>query len=122
MDTARVLETDDKDAFAKILRHQGLPSSRSTANRLIQPKGTPVERLLLERIAREGFENEALSSHLIDGTAAKSLHSRDLEGFLDRRAQLLNRSVRHLTDRMAAWGQNDRPSVDHLLEEAGVEV
>ena len=41
IDVAGLLEQEDKDAFAKILKKPGLRLSRSPANRLIQPKGYP---------------------------------------------------------------------------------
>lgn len=122
IDIAGLLEEQDKDAFAKIVRKAGLEGGGSPANRIIQSKGVPVHRRLRKRIAAHGLEDPVLASHAIDPRVARCLAADDLEGFLARRAEVLTQEVRRFADRMAAWDHSDRPSIDHLLEEAGAEL
>ena len=120
LDVPGLLETHDKDAFIKILKQAGLEQSRSPANRLIQSKGTPVHQLLRERIFEHGTEDAVLASHAISQRAAERLAAGDLEGFLAKRAETLTEEIRHFCERRAAWNYSDRPSIDYLLDEAGV--
>jgi len=122
IDVAGLLDKEDKDAAAKILAQSDLERSRGVANRLIQPKGDPVHRLLLDRIAVHGPDDPVLHSHAIDGTAAALLAADDLPGFLARRSEILTAEVHRFGERMAAWDHTDRPSLDFLLAEAGVEA
>ncbi len=121
LDVAGLLEAEDKDAFAKIVK-QPVALSRSPANRTIQARGTSVLRLLVKRIQENGSEDQVLASHAISPLAAERLKAGDPEGFLTRRAETLTEEVRRFAERMAAWDHIDRPSVDYLLEEAGAGV
>lgn len=62
-----------------------------------------------------------LESHCLAGENQELLASSP-EQFLDSRKKRLVEEVRRFATRMAAWEHNDRPSIDHLLEEAGVEL
>ncbi len=120
IDVAKMIEEGDKGAFVKILKQTGLEGSRSPANRMIQAKGTPALPLLMKRIEEHGLDDRILASHAMDSQAGELLAAGALEEFLARRAKTLTDEVRNFSARMAAWDQNDRPSVDYLLEEAGV--
>jgi hypothetical protein len=122
VDIAGLLGEQGTEAFAKILPHADLEGAGGAANRLIQPKGDPVQLLLCDRIAGHGPGDPVLGSHGIDGTAAALLVAGDLPGFLARRAEILTAEVRRFSERMAAWDHNDRPSLEFLLAEAGVEA
>jgi hypothetical protein len=121
IDVAGLLEAEDKGAFVEIIRSNAA-AKRSPANRIFQTKGTPVRRLLEERIRAHGGEDAVLASHLVDAQAAQCLSAGDPEGFLARRAENLTEEMRRFSERRAAWDHNDRPSLDYLLAEAGVEL
>lgn len=122
IDIAGLLEEYDKDAFGKIVERSGLDESRSAANRILHPKGTPIHPLLRQRISDVGTDDPVLRSHAIDTRAAELLSAGDLTGFLARRSETLTNQIRRFGERMAAWDHNDRPSLDFLLAEAGVEA
>jgi Protein of unknown function DUF262 len=121
LDVAGLLEAQGKDTFVKVER-SGLAQSRSAANRILQPKGTPAHRLLRERIFNHGTADPVLKSHAIDERAAELLAAGDLAGFLARRSLTLTDEVRRFGERLAAWDHNDRPSLNYLLAEAGIEA
>ncbi len=121
IDVAGLLERRGKNAFPRILNETGLRCKRSPANRIIQPNGSSVHRLLLERISEHGIEDTVLASHAIDALAAELLASADLEGFLEARARKMASDLRRFGERMAAWNHSDRPSVEYLLALSGVE-
>jgi len=118
---AELLEKEGQDALAAIVKNRPrIPGTRSPANRMFQHKGTPIQQLLEERIAVDGVDNSILASHAIGAEAATMLDQGDLEGFLRRRGTQMVRRVRHFGERMAAWDHPDRPSVERILEEAGI--
>ncbi len=120
IDVAGLLEREDKGAFVKVLSQPG-ERSRSPANRILHSKGTPALRLLLQRIRESGAEDPILLSHAVTPQTAELLRAGNLEDFLANRAETLIQGMHRLGERMAAWDQNDRPSVDHLLAQAGYE-
>ncbi len=122
LDMAGLLEEQNKNAFRRIVDQPGVKGSRSAANRVLQPAGLRLPHLLRTRIQDHGSDDPVLRSHAIDAEAARLFAAGDLEGFLTRRAETLTAEVRRLADRMAAWDHNDRPSVDYMLAEAGVEA
>ena len=122
IDVAGALQEQGIDVFLKILQKSAREQSRSAANRLIHPRVSAVHQLLRRRIADYGVDDPILRSHAIDARAAERLAAGDLEGFLGQRAITLTAEVRRFAEKMAAWDQNDRPSVDYLLAEAGIEV
>lgn len=119
IDVATLLEKDGKGAFVKIFKQKDLPSSRGPANRIIQAKGTRVQQLLHRRISEHGPDDPDLASHAISPETAALLAAGDLEGFLESRTEVLTEQVRRYGERMAAWDHSDRPSLEHLLAEAG---
>lgn len=120
VDVPDLLERDGKDAFLPIVRSSGAEGVRSPANRIIHPRGVQPKRLLQQWIATTELDHPVLSSHAIDRIAADALKHGDDKGFLSRRTELLTREVRRFAERMAAWEQNDRPSIDALLKLADV--
>lgn len=122
IDVAGLIEEQDKDAFSRIVERPRVPGKRGAGNRLIHPKGAPILSLLRQRISETGPTDPVLASHAIDLEAADLLNSGDYEGFLALRSARLLREVRLFGERRAAWDHNDRPSLDYLLAEAGVEV
>jgi hypothetical protein len=125
IDIAALLEERDKDVFVKILRRSGLRGDRSAANRILHPRGASILRLLKERtffLLFEDYYDPILRTHAIDPQAAKLLDSGDLEGFLTQRSLTLTGEIGRFSERMAAWDHNDRPSVEYILAEAGVQA
>jgi len=122
LDAATLLEEQDKDVFCKILKESSVERARSPANRIIQPKGVTVRKVLLERFSEGGPGDSILASHAIDAEAAERLRDGDLEGFLARRNETLTREVRRFAEGVAAWEHSDRPSVEYLLETAGAQL
>lgn len=120
LDVAALLEENDKDSFVKIVKRA--KASRSPANRTLYRLESPLDRLLLDRIASTSVDDPVLASHAIDPRAAECLVAGDVDGFLAIRAELLTEETRRFAARMAAWEHNDRPSIDYLLKEAGVEA
>lgn len=120
LEVAALVDEQGGDSFVKIIKGSRIEGSRSPANRMIQAKGTPALRLLRRRVAQQGVDDPLLRGHAIDPQAAQLLASDELEGFLARRAEALTSEVRRLIQRRAAWEHSDRPSIEHLLEEAGV--
>ncbi len=121
IDVAALLEQEGKGTFGRILKKPGLRRSRGPANRIIQPRDVSAHRLLLDRISRFGTEDPVLASHAIDAPAAELLAADDLEGFLESRAKTITDDVLRLSEQMAAWEYNDRPSVEYLLATSGAE-
>jgi hypothetical protein len=73
-------------------------------------------------MSADGMDDPVLKSHAIGRRAAELLAAGDLPGFLAQRSTALSGEIRRFGERMAAWDHNDRPSLDHLLAEAGVEA
>lgn len=121
IDIAALVEEYDKDAFLKVLEKPGLELSRSAANRILHAKVASIYRLL-RVMAIHAKDDPVLRSHAIDRESASLLARGNLEEFLVRRSELLTEEVHRFAERMAAWDHNDRPSVEYLLAEAGVQV
>ena len=122
LDVVQLLTKDDKNVFCKILETGDLEFSASPVNRTIHSSEIPIHKLLQKRISEQGPADPVLASHAINPDAARCLLSNDLAGFLRFRAETLTREVRNFAERMAEWDQSDRPSIDYLLAEAGVEA
>lgn len=121
LDVAGLLDEDDRAAFAKIVKSDVSGVSRSPANRLIHPPAAAIDRLLRLR-ARQPGAAAILASHAIDPLGVEALEAGDPAAFLDRRLLDLTNAVRSFADRMAEWSHSDRPSIDYVLQEAGVET
>lgn len=119
LDLPALLEDQGKEAFARIVKQNVVEGSRSPANRMVQPKGVPVMRLLKRQRAPLLDGSAIAGSHAISEEALTQLNRGDLPGFLAVRAETLTTVVRRFGDRMAAWEHSDRPSVDYLLQRAG---
>jgi hypothetical protein len=79
-----------------------------------------VRKLLRDRIAEHGPSDPVVTSHLIDVSCATLLERDELEPFLEHRSELLVEEARRFGEKLAAWDHSDRPSMEHLLEAAGV--
>jgi hypothetical protein len=121
IEIANRLEEDGKDTFSRIFGDRKKEGARSPANRIISGKIPQAHEVLRENILAAESGRETVVSHGIDEEAAKLLLAGDQEGFLIQRTEHLNDLTRTFVDRMAAWGHNDRPSIEHLLAEARVE-
>jgi hypothetical protein len=121
VDVAGIIEEQGKDVFLKILRQSGLAGSRGAANRIIHLRIATAHQLLRQRIVDHGADDLVLRSHAVDEIAAELLAAGDSAGFLTQRSLILTAEVQRFAERMAAWDQNDRPSIEYLLAEAGIE-
>lgn len=75
--------------------------------------GISYQRLLrLDYKTNESF----FASHAIDALAFQALQQNKVDIFLQRRRDLLQKTVRNLGDRLAAWGQSDRVSVKRIVQ------
>ncbi|MFW6012364.1 MAG: DUF262 domain-containing protein [bacterium] len=119
LDVAALIEEQGKEAFARIVKRSDVAGSRGPANRILQPKGLQVMRLLKAQKPSLLNSVEIPSTHAISPEALDRLSREDLPGFLAVRAETLTAVVRRFGDRMAAWEHSDRPSVDYLLQRAG---
>jgi hypothetical protein len=116
LDVAALLDVSDRDAFRRILSQSPSDLLASSANRILL-SGTGVARTqLLAHIEAEHRSDFVLSSHGITRPAADALRGGRPELFLIQRHAKLRQVTSELCDRLAAWGQSDRPSIDHLLE------
>lgn len=121
LEIPQIIAEHDKRVFRKIVRQKGVDLARSPANRLIHPPGVNVTDAVRAIPADDPVGREVLASHCLDGEAQELLEH-DPERFLERRAERLTEEVRRFARRMGAWEQNDRPSVEQILKEAGVEL
>jgi hypothetical protein len=120
LDIARLMNEDGEGAFVEIIEGSEVEGTRGAANRILHPKGFQVTRLLLGRREAALFGTSIPASHAISDEALDLLARNDPAGFLAARAETLTTEVRRFADRMAAWEQSDRPSIDYLLH--GVEA
>lgn len=121
IDVTGLIEGSDKLAFPAVVQAPGSLAG-GPANRLVHPRGRRTRDLLVERIAARGAEDRALASHAISAAAAERLHAGDDLAFLEARAAAVLEEIRRFGERRADWDHSDRPSVDHLLSEVGVEL
>lgn len=96
-----------------------IEGARGAANRVFHPPGRSPSDLVRARVAK-GVDDAALRSHLITPDVAEALaEGREAEA-LARRRVLLEEEIRKLGRRLAGWGRGDRPSIDFLMQEAGI--
>lgn len=118
IDVAALIEERDAAAFRSIIpHHSGL--ARSPANRILLPGLGSARKELLA--LREERLTDVLASHAICGDAHAALLSGRPEEFLQHRKAEIERAVRDLARRLAAWDRNDRPSLQYILADAGQE-
>lgn len=114
LDVAAAIEASDLQAFRPIFSGSGGPLS-SPANRILLP-GPGSARQELVAVTERGFLHEFFASHLIDLEAAGAIVHNDAATFVDRRSSMIEGAVNSLGDRLAGWGQSDRPSIEYLLQ------
>jgi hypothetical protein len=119
VDIATLIEERDASAFRSIVpRHVGL--AKSPANRILLPGPGSARKELLE-LAGNGY-SEIFASHGISPEAEADLAAGKVDSFLQNRKSVLEEAVRALADRLAAWGQNDRPSLQYILQQVDEEI
>ena len=121
LDLPAVIDEHEKRSFRKILTGVGLPEERGAANRIIHPPGVSVRKTISTLALTPSHGPNILDSHYIDDQAAEALAERRYEDFLTIRGKAITLTVQDLTERLASWNHTDRPSIEHLLLEAGVE-
>lgn len=119
LDIAAVVEREQADAFRAILTTPGLAASRTAANRILHPPEGAIRQRLIQRAGDARDDEAILASHAIERAAAEALARNDAAGFLERRGAQMAALVDAMGERLAAWSRNDRPSIGHLLREAG---
>lgn len=98
---------------SKQLSVKNMPLAFGPANRVLLPTGASLMSRLL---AADWQQNAAfLMSHVITPEALEALQNKDKETFLRLRGQEIERLVRQQSNRLAAWGQADRISIDQLV-------
>ncbi|HSL82662.1 MAG TPA: DUF262 domain-containing protein [Thermoanaerobaculia bacterium] len=118
LDVGALIEEQGDRAFVKIVKQASVEGARSAANRILQPKGTPVMRLLRQHQAAPEFRNTIAPSHSLSSKSLDLLGDGDLDEFVAVRGETLTEAVRHFASRMAAWEHSDRPSIEYLLRAA----
>jgi hypothetical protein len=116
LDVAALLDTHAK--FRRILSGNGGELTGSLANRILLPGTGAARAQLIAHIESIGRTDAILSSHAITAEAAEALRNGQPERFLARRHDALRTATLALCERLAKWGQPDRPSIDFLLESA----
>lgn len=118
IDVAALIEQRDAGAFRSIIpRHVGL--ARSPANRILLPGSGSARKELLELNQRS--DAEFFSSHGISLHSVTALAKGNIDVFLQERKEAIEKAVQALSDRLAAWMQNDRPSLQYLLQQSDEE-
>ena len=114
IDIAALIENYDINAFRKIVPTNNL-LGRSPANRLLSwGKGAAYKDLLGNLIFPQDAE-KIYQSHAISPSALKSLQKGENETFLKERKIIIENAVNEFANRLAAWGQTDRPTIEYLI-------
>lgn len=116
IDVAGLIETHGSQAVRSLTGSAEPAQTRHPTNHLIHPPGVDVKRLIGEKVTGSPASDVVLRSHGIDEEAARRFKEEDWDGFLERRGEIFTKEARRFIDGRAAWGHNDRPSIDHLLE------
>ena len=74
-----------------------------------------IQKKLVELIQRDGTESQILKSHCIDKNSTEKLVNAEFDQFLSLRGKLMEATVDQMSSPLAAWGVNDRPSINHIL-------
>lgn len=121
IDIADLIEEHDLNAFRKIIS-VGTEATYWPSNRiLLSPISGGVRQELVDLISREGTNSAILRSHCINEKAAENLLNGELGEFLSLRSHLLKETIDSFGSRLAAWGMNDRPSINYILQQTGEE-
>ena len=104
-------ETESEPPFVAILKSTSdeLPLVATVANRLAHPYRPRLRRRL------EEVDADILASHGISFDARLALHAGDFGGFLQQRADDLQRHFEQVFARHARWQDSDRPSISALV-------
>lgn len=121
MDVASLIEAEQADSFRKIFTraNEKLVVVRTPANRVIHASDGAIGEMLRARLSAGRGQDAVLASHGIGAEAARLLRAGKTEEFLKSRSHELTRLVDEMGQRLAAWSRGDRPSVEHLLGDAG---
>jgi hypothetical protein len=106
--------------FRKIIRSGGY-YTQSPANRILLPGSGPARQEVLDWVKENPSLIARLSSHAISAKAILALTEKRNDEFMVMRHHEIELAVINLTDRLAAWGQSDRPSITYLLNRADFE-
>jgi hypothetical protein len=120
IDVAALIEEDEIGAFRKII-----PISkslgRSPANRILAPGNGTARREIIEQLdsvwKTEEINTKIWHSHAITELALTALHENRIDDFFEERKTVLENIIRECSNRLAAWEQNDRPSIDYLINQ-----
>jgi len=113
VDVAKLLEEQDVRAFRIIVPSGGSTLLHSPANRMLLPGSGSMR----QELKQYSYEEHAVvfTSHGITADATQALKSGDVQQFFEQRRKTLEQAAQQLGNRLAGWGQSDRPSVKHLL-------
>ena len=119
IDVPDLIAAHDLDAFRSIIPinsfgRRTIPLIQSPANRILLP-GTGSAKQELLSFTHSGNE-DFFHSHGINFNAWNYLAQGEVDGFLRERHEFLEQATRAMGNRLATWGQRDRPSIAHLLE------
>lgn len=115
VDIAELINLREADAFRPIIsagRHD-TKLVYNPANRILLPGYGSARRELTELNFLDN--EEFFRSHAINFDAWQFLRRNQIKDFLEQRQLLLEKAARGMGDRLAAWGQIDRPSISHIL-------
>lgn len=113
IDVARLFREQD-DPFVLLAPKAKGPLAQSLANRLLHPPIDPGDLLpCLAEIPEGAWETHAINASILDALA----RGHDDEA-IERREKLLAQRLGAVLDARAEWKQNDRPSLDALLDGA----
>lgn len=111
-----LVEAPERRRFRRIILTGKGPDSltSSAANRILLPDGPLSVR---QELLREPYAQKPafFASHGISEAAWQALNEDDLPAFLRLRHQALEEAVQQMGNRLAAWGQSDRVSIDQLI-------
>lgn len=110
IDLATAIEKYDRGVFRRIWPG----GSSSPANRILLP-GTGSAKAELLAYVKNDPDPKVLDSHGLTSDAVNALQQDDEAAFIEVREETLQQRVEALSNRMAAWGHPDRPSVKSIL-------
>lgn len=111
IDIPAIIERYDRDAFRKIWRR----GTRSPANRVLLPGDGSAYQELLSYV-KGSPSVRVLKSHGLSTDVVRALKNDDQDSFIKQREDIIRDRVEQLSGRMAAWDQNDRPSLRSIIE------
>ena len=130
-----LLASRKETGLRKIVYSNSSTLATSPANRMLLPGARPTieQQALFEEDEKGQYQlgisyerllqldyagnKDFLASHAIDEEAFVFLQDGNSEAFLIRRRDLLQQTVRNLSERLAAWGRADRVSIRRIVAE-----